>query len=75
MTELMFLESFRRMPLLTLPVRSVVVPLQNARLLISPGSCLEESKLLEAGAVTNLVAPSLLHGAGIPKAGRVFSFF
>lgn len=72
MTELMFLESFRRMPLLTLPVRSVVLPLQSARLLISPGSCLEESKLLEAGLVTDLVAPSLLHGAGIPKASRLF---
>lgn len=72
MSELQYLHSVKKMPLLALPVCTVVVPLKSARVLISPGSMLTKEQLAQAGAVTDIVAPSLLHTAGVPRAAEVF---
>jgi hypothetical protein len=65
---LTFLESALQMPLMSLPVRSTVVQLSSARVLHSPGSKLTPEALRSAGAVTDIVAPSLLHLDGMPAA-------
>jgi hypothetical protein len=69
---LSYLESVKKMPLLALPVRSTVVPLSNARVLISPGSKLTPAQLASAGAVTDVVASNLLHTAGMAAAAKAF---
>lgn len=61
-----------KMPLLELPVTSMVVRLKNAVVLVSPGSGLSEEELRAAGPVTDIVVPNLLHAAGVPRAHRVF---
>ncbi|MGA9523807.1 MAG: hypothetical protein WBV82_20265 [Myxococcaceae bacterium] len=63
-----FLDSAIQMPALMLPVRSVVVELEQARVLLSPGSKLSAQQLRDAGPVTDIVAPTLLHTAGMPAA-------
>lgn len=72
MSELQYLHSVKRMPLMGLPVCTVVVPLREARVLISPGSMLTVEELRSVGAVTDIVAPNLLHTAGVPRAAEVF---
>lgn len=72
MSDLKFLNCVRKMPLMELPVCSVVVPLKSARILISPGSQLTVEQLKEAGEVTDIVAPNLLHCAGMKQAAAVF---
>ncbi len=72
MNELRFLESAVKMPLMLLPVRSVLVALPTAQILISPGSQLTEEQLRSAGNVTDLVVTNLFHCAGILKALKVF---
>jgi hypothetical protein len=67
-----YLEVERKMPLMSLPVRTSIVPLSNARVLLSPASTLTEAQLRAAGAVTDVVAPSLLHGGGMAAAARVY---
>lgn len=69
---LSFLESTKSMPLLQLPVRTTVVQLKTARVMISPGSMLTESQLRGAGEVTDIVAPSLIHTAGMARAAAAF---
>lgn len=68
MSELTYVEVERPMPLMKLPCRTTVLQLQNARILLSPASTLTGEHLREAGAVTDIVAPSLLHLDGIPAA-------
>ena len=63
-----YLESVKTMPLLALPVRSALVTLPSARVLISPGSMLTEAQLQSAGAVTDVVSNSLFHTAGVARA-------
>lgn len=72
MTDIQFLECEISMPLMSLPVRSTVVTLSNAVILISPGSKLTKDDLLKAGAVTDIVAPSLLHCGGALLASQTF---
>lgn len=60
------------MPLLSLPVRSTFVSLEKNGLLISPGSCLDLNQLKTLTGVTDIIAPSLFHCGGIPKAHSVF---
>jgi hypothetical protein len=57
---------------MTLPVRSVLASVSAGGVLISPGSGLTIEQLESLKCVTDLVAPNLLHCAGIPNAGRVF---
>ena len=68
MSELTFVEVERRMPLMQLPCRTVVMQLQSARVLFSPASTLTAQHLRDAGAVTDIVGPSLLHLEGGPAA-------
>lgn len=70
--NLTFLETHRAMPLLTLPLRSSVVTLEGARVLLSPASTLTEAELRAAGEVTDIVAPNLLHTEGMTTAAAVF---
>ena len=73
MLNLKILRSEIRMPIMKLPVITPVVKLKNAVVMISPGSQLTPSQIKEAGDnVTDLVAPNLLHSAGIPQASSVF---
>jgi hypothetical protein len=71
-SSLTFLDTTKTMPLMQLPVRTVVIPLRDARVLFSPGSALTPEQLRSAGAVTDIVAPSLLHTAGCPPAMAAF---
>ncbi len=67
-----FIHSQVKLPLLDLPVQTVVVELVNARVLISPGSQLTENQLDQIGPIHHIIAPSLLHCGGIEKAQKVF---
>ncbi|HEX8820340.1 MAG TPA: hypothetical protein VF794_10470 [Archangium sp.] len=68
--NLTFLEVDKRMPLMSLPVRTAIVQLETARVLFSPASTLTPAQLEEAGDITTIVAPSLLHTAGMSAAAR-----
>ncbi|MCI0570894.1 MAG: hypothetical protein L0Y66_09090 [Myxococcaceae bacterium] len=63
-----FLDSTLRSPLMHLPVRTAVFELEKARILFAPGSKLTPEQLREAGPVTDIVAPSLMHTAGMKAA-------
>lgn len=65
-----FLETRLTSPILQLPVRSVVFELERARVLLSPGTMLTPAQLRDAGPITDLVAPSLMHTAGMKKAAE-----
>lgn len=67
-----FVEVVKELPFLSLPVRTTVVQLGDARLLISPASALTPAQLRELGPISDLVAPSLLHAAGMPAAIAAF---
>jgi len=73
MDGIMFLDSIIQMPLMSLPVRSTFVQLDRAGILISPGSRLEKEQLKKLNSVTDIVAPNLLHCAGIKPAAEVHS--
>lgn len=60
------------MPLMSLPVRSVIVRLSKANVFISPGSQLSTTQLKSAAPITDLVAPNFLHTKGIPVALKEF---
>jgi len=65
-----FIEAVLRSPLMQLPVRTVVFELDEARVLYSPASTLTAEQLREAGPVTDIVAPSLMHTAGMKAAAQ-----
>lgn len=65
-----FIETTLRSPLMQLPVRTVVFELESARVLYSPGSALTPGQLRETGTVTDIVAPSLTHTAGMRAAAE-----
>jgi hypothetical protein len=67
-----FIEATLRSPLLQIPVRSVVFQLATARVLLSPASTLTAGQLREAGPVTDIVAPSLTHTAGMKAAAEAY---
>lgn len=72
-SDLLFLDSSIKMPLMNLPVRSVLARLDSgASVLISPGSKLTPAQLREAAPVTDLVAPNTLHNAGMKQAREVY---
>lgn len=67
--NLTFLETDRPMPLMRLPLRTTVAQLDDgARVLISPASTFSSELLRGAGAVTDIVAPNLLHTGGMRAA-------
>lgn len=71
MSELRFLETEIQMPLMRLPVRTVVASFEQTTLIISPGSKLSKDQLKSAGHVTDIVAPSLFHAGGLENAVKV----
>lgn len=71
MDNLKFLESTLKMPLMDLPVRSVVVTTEKGNILFSPGSKLTGDQIGSAGSVTDIVAPNLFHCGGVAKASSV----
>ena len=73
MSDIFFLNSIVKMPLLELPVCSPIIDLSGQKILISPGSKLTENQLNEINGVTDIVAPNSVHGAGVPQASKVFS--
>lgn len=72
MAQIEFIDTELRMPLMTLPVRSVLVSKGNSKIFISPGSQITESQYAKFKGVTDIVAPSFLHGAGVAKAKEHF---
>lgn len=72
MSEIKFIDSNVKMPLMSLPVRTTVLQLSKGTILLSPGSNLTKEQLQQAGVVTDIVAPNLLHCAGIKLAAEVF---
>ncbi len=72
MENLKFLDSVKKMPIMALPVRSPVVTLKNNTILISPGSTLTSEQLRGLGNITDIVAPNLLHCAGMKLATTIF---
>ncbi|MCY1044762.1 hypothetical protein OV208_25835 [Corallococcus sp. bb12-1] len=65
-----FLDCTLVSPLMHLPVRTAVFELEQARVMLSPGSKLTAGQLQEAGPVTDIVAPSLMHTAGMKAAAQ-----
>lgn len=61
-----------QMPLMNLPVCSVVLQIGERHLLISPGSQLQDSDFKQMGPVTDIIAPNLLHTGGVQKAAAFF---
>jgi hypothetical protein len=59
--------------IMALPVSSPLVTAGDARILVSPGSKLDDGQFRSMGDVTDLVAPSLLHTAGMAKAAAFFT--
>lgn len=70
--NLLFLDSIKKMPLMSLPVRSTLVQLKETKILISPGSNLTQATLQKLEDVKAIVAPSLLHCGGVPLAHSTF---
>lgn len=66
------IDSERAMPLMRLPLRTVVIQLENGRILFCPASTLTPDQLKSAGEITAVVAPNLLHLEGMPNAARAF---
>jgi hypothetical protein len=63
-----WLDATVQMPLMALPVRTVLIPVPGGRVLLSPASTLTPDALARAGAVTDIVAPTLFHTAGMAAA-------
>ncbi|MEK6773374.1 MAG: hypothetical protein AABY64_05505 [Bdellovibrionota bacterium] len=57
---------------MSLPVRSTLVRLNSAKILLSPGSALSTEQYDSLDSVTDIVAPNLLHCAGVPRAAQAF---
>ena len=72
MERLQILKSTIKMPLMRLPVNSVIVRTQKGAILFSPGSKLDREVLSQVGPITDIVAPNLFHSAGVPKAASLF---
>lgn len=71
-SPIQFIEASRTMPLMELPLRTTVVQLDRARVLLAPASTLDDHHLRAAGAVTDIVCPNLLHLEGARQARRAF---
>lgn len=72
MQDLSFLETNLKMPLMNLPVRTVVINLGKGKILWSPGSQLTGEQLSSLEGITDIVAPNLLHTGGVMQASQFF---
>lgn len=71
-SKIEILHSVVQMPLMSLPVATPIIRFNDQVLLISPGSQLTIEQLKSIGQVTDILAPNLLHAAGVEKASQVF---
>ncbi len=69
---LTFIETKIKMPLLELPVRTVLAEVRDKRILVSPGSQMTEEHYKMIPNVTDIIAPNLFHNAGMKKAKSHF---
>lgn len=67
-----FLDASLAMPGLKLPVRTSTIEVTGGRVMFSPGSMMGEQQLTSAGAITDIVAPNLLHAGGVPRAAKLY---
>lgn len=70
-----YLETSRAMPLVRLPLRTSVVPLMNARVLLAPASTFSADRFRELateGEITDIVVPNLFHTEGVVPAAKAF---
>lgn len=72
MNQLIYLDSVVKMPLMKLPVRSVIAPTSKGNVLISPGSQLKAEDYKKIKSVSDIVAPNLLHSGGVAIAAAQF---
>lgn len=72
MNELKHIETMVKMPVMSLPVRTTYLRLDNNCILISPGTRLDENIYRTLPQVTDIVAPNLFHLDGVPKAKAYF---
>ncbi|HPI41737.1 MAG TPA: hypothetical protein PLJ21_13085, partial [Pseudobdellovibrionaceae bacterium] len=72
MQNLFFIDTVISMPMMNLPVRSVVVHVEDATLLISPGSKLNKEQYDPQWSITDIIAPNLFHLAGVPMAAKAY---
>ncbi len=68
MQDITLIRSTVKLPLLNLPVCSPVVDLNGVKIIISPGSQVSDQDYQKLDGITDLIAPNLLHSAGIKKA-------
>ena len=61
------------MPLMKLPVRSLIVTLANAKILFSPGSRVPVETYKKNQGVTDIVGPNLFTLGGVPKAKSIYT--
>jgi hypothetical protein len=71
-TSLAYLETSIHLPGLRLPVRTTIARLHGGCVVLSPASRLTDEQLRAIGPVTDLVAPNLLHTAGMPRAAAIY---
>ncbi len=67
-SQLTYLESSVKMPLMSLPVRSTLVQLSKGLVLISPHPRLTTDDYVQMADVTEIVAPNCFHHLGAKKA-------
>ena len=72
MQKLKFVDSIVKMPLMLLPVRTVLVQIKENWVMISPGSKMRYEEIQSLN-VTDIIAPNLFHNAGIKKAKEHFN--
>lgn len=70
--EIICLDSELKMPLMSLPIRSVIVKTKQNTVLISPSPHLQLKDIPSDIKVTDVVAPSLLHHLGLENARALF---
>lgn len=72
MSELICIETKLKMPLMQLPVRTVLVQTDSGSVLISPGSRVNRDDYKSTYNVTDIVAPNSFHQSGVPKAASIY---
>jgi len=68
--KLTLLDTERSMPLMKLPLRTMVIELKAGRILLSPASTMTALELAGLGELSDIVAPNLTHLEGVPAAVR-----
>ncbi len=71
-TNISFVDSTVKMPLMSLPVRSTVITAGSHKILLSPGSKMTENDYKKLSGITDIVGTSTFHGAGVPLAVKHF---